>query len=127
MRPKSWPVLEDVDDGRAQRDEADAAGDVDDVLALDLVEREAVAEGAADADLVAGPELVQGAGDLADPPHREVAAVVLRAERQRDGELAGPEDRAHDELARSLIAEGPAPAPGSRTRSNRSGRPRSRP
>ncbi len=60
-------MLQDMDDGTAQRDEADAAGDVDDVLALDLLEGEAVAEGPAEADLVAGPQLVQGLGHLADP------------------------------------------------------------
>ena len=91
-------MLEDVDDGRAQGDEPDAARDIDDVPALDRVEREAVAEGAAQADLVAGPELVQGPGDLADAADREVGPVVLGAERQGDGELPGPEDRAHDEL-----------------------------
>ncbi len=106
--------------------QADAAGDIDDVSAFKLGERKTVAEGAADPDLVSDAEGVKGRGYLADVADGEMPAVLLRAQGQGDGEFAGPEDRAHDELPRP-DGEGPLQFRIFEAEINTSGRPRSRP
>ena len=93
-------VAEDVVDGGAQRGEADAAGDDEDVLAAGLGERPGGAEGAAHAERVAraaADQRVGGGADGADGV--DETAGMVRVAADGDGQLADAEDVEHAELA----------------------------
>ena len=92
---------EDFQDGRAQRREADAAGDEDDVPPARGGQRPGCAVRAAHAELRAGHEFGERPGDGADRPYRVHEPLRLgdvTADRNRA--LAAPEGVEHVELAR---------------------------
>ena len=100
-------VLQRVPDGAADRRHGDAAADEDQVLALPLFHRIAVAVGAAKADGVALVDVPQGLGDAARSAEAELDEVrPVGAGADVEGRLAGAERREDAELTH---AEGKVP------------------
>ncbi len=116
-------VVEDVVDQRPQRGDAEAAGDDQQVVPLQDADRETLAVGPADADLVARLEAVQRAGHLADRPDADLeGGPDWSARRQIEmRDLADAEERDHDELPRLVVEARRRP----RGRSRRASRARS--
>ena len=106
-------VVPNVVDDRAQRRQTDAAGDEEQILALEGgIHREGVAVGAADGDLLAHLHLVEPLGDAAALFNGELHKLLVGRGRG-DGEhgLAHPGDGEHGALAR-LMLEGLFPLGG---------------
>ncbi len=98
-------VLERIDDAGAQRNQPDAAGHEDQVLAVVILHRKAVAVRAAHGELVARLELMQGGGATADLADGEEGLLLGGAGRQRGGKLAHAEQGHLRELARAEALE----------------------
>ena len=95
-----------VNDGRAQRNQPNAAGDEHQVLAVILFHREAVAVRPAHRELVAGLELVKRRCATSDLPDGEESLVFGGTGRQGSGELAYAKQRNLGKLAGAEVLEG---------------------